>query len=240
MIQIKNVSKSYEKNKKAVSDVSINFEKGIYALLGPNGAGKTTLLKMICGILAPDEGVIEVESLNISQKPELAKSKIGFVSDSPNFFLKLKGIEFLNFIGSVYEVEKKELKERIKKYATMFSMENKLNQKIETYSNGMKQKMAIISTMVHQPKIWILDEPMTGLDPKSFFILKELMEEYASSGSCVIFSTHILDVAEKICDQMIIINKGSVVFSGSFSNFLNKRNEQKSLEEVFLELTSDE
>lgn len=241
MIEIKNVSKSYNNEVKAVDNISLVFEKGkVLGLLGPNGAGKTTLLKMITGVLESDEGSIYINGVDISKEAQKAKSMIGFVSDNPNLFLKLKGIEFLNFIGNVFRVEKDQLVERIKKYSKLFEIEDNLNEKIESYSHGMRQKIIIISTLIHKPDIWILDEPITGLDPKSSFKLKELMKDYAKNDKCVIFSTHVLEIAEKLCDKIFIINKGKIIFDGSFIDFQKNKEDKKTLEEVFLELTKDE
>lgn len=241
MIEIKNVSKVFGKDFKAVDNLNLNIEEGyIYGFLGPNGAGKTTTLKMITGILNPDDGKITINGIDISKEPTLAKEQFGFVSDNPDLFLKLKGIEYLNFVGSVYSVDKDKLSENILKYSKMFEMDTVLNNKIESYSHGMRQKIAIIGALIHEPKVWILDEPLTGLDPKASFTLKEMMKEHAKNGNVVLFSTHVLEVAEKVCDKVAIIAKGKLVFDGTIEEMKNKVGEDESLEQMFLELVDNE
>lgn len=241
MIELKNVTKIFGKDFKAVDNLNLNINKGvIYGFLGPNGAGKTTTLKMLTGILSPDEGSIVINGVDIDKEPTLAKKQFGFVSDNPDLFLKLKGIEYLKFIGSVYEVEYTKLKENIIKYSKMFEMNNVLNNKIESYSHGMRQKIALIGALIHEPKIWILDEPLTGLDPKSSFALKEMMREHANKGNIVLFSTHVLEVAEKVCDKVAVISKGKLVFDGTIEEMKEKVGEDESLEKMFLELVDDE
>ena len=241
MIEIKNVSKVFGKDFKAVDNLSLNTEEGyVYGFLGPNGAGKTTTLKMITGILNPDDGKITINGIDISMEPTLAKEQFGFVSDNPDLFLKLKGIEYLNFVGSVYSVDKTKLNENILKYSKMFEMDTVLNNKIESYSHGMRQKIAIIGALIHEPKVWILDEPLTGLDPKASFTLKEMMKEHAKNGNVVLFSTHVLEVAEKVCDKVAIIAKGKLVFDGTIEEMKSKVGEDESLEQMFLELVDNE
>ena len=241
MIQIENVTKIFGKDFRAVDNLSLNVEAGyIYGFLGPNGAGKTTTLKMITGILRPDEGKIFVNGIDIDEDPILAKEQFGFVSDNPDLFLKLKGIEYLNFIGTVYNIESSRLKQNIFKYSKMFEMNEVLNNKIESYSHGMRQKIAVIGALIHEPKVWILDEPLTGLDPKSSFTLKEMMREHASNGNVVLFSTHVLEVAEKVCDKVAIISKGKLLFNGSIDEMKGKVGEDESLEKMFLELVENE
>lgn len=241
MIEIKKVTKIYGKDFKAVDDLSLNIEEGyVYGFLGPNGAGKTTTLKMITGIIEPDIGEVVINGINISKEPTLAKEQFGFVSDNPDLFLKLKGIEYLNFVGAVYSVDKKKLNENILKYSKMFEMDSVLNNKIESYSHGMRQKIAIIGALIHEPKVWILDEPLTGLDPKASFTLKEMMKEHAKNGNVVLFSTHVLEVAEKVCDKVAIISKGKLVFNGTIDEMKGKVGEDESLEQMFLELVDNE
>lgn len=241
MLEIKNVTKIFGKDFKAVDDLSLKVEKGyIYGFLGPNGAGKTTTLKMITGILRADYGQIIVNGINMNEDPVRAKKEFGFVSDSPDMFLKLKGIEYLNFIGSVYGVDNETLKNNIVKYSRVFEMDKVLNNKIESYSHGMRQKISLIGALIHEPKIWILDEPLTGLDPKSSFTLKEMMKEHVSNGNVVLFSTHVLEVAEKLCDKVAVISKGKLVFNGTIDEMKNKVGEDDSLEKMFLELVDDE
>ncbi len=241
MIEIKGVTKIFGKNFRAVDDLSLNIEEGsIYGFLGPNGAGKTTTLKMITGILKADAGSVLINNIDIDKNPILAKKQFGFVSDNPDLFLKLKGIEYLNFIGTVYNVHPRKLRENIFKYAKAFDMNEVLNNKIESYSHGMRQKIAVIGALIHEPKVWILDEPLTGLDPKSSFVLKEMMREHADKGNVVLFSTHVLEVAEKVCDKVAVISKGKLVFNGTINQMKEKVGEDDSLEKMFLELVDND
>ena len=241
MIEIKNVTKIFGKDFKAVDDLSLDINEGhIYGFLGPNGAGKTTTLKMITGVLKPDFGSITINGVDIVKEPTIAKTQFGFVSDNPDMFLKLKGIEYLNFVGTVYEVEHSKLRSNIIKYSKLFEMNEVLNNKIESYSHGMRQKIAIIGALIHEPKVWLLDEPLTGLDPKSSFTLKEMMREHASKGNVVLFSTHVLEVAEKLCDKVAIISKGKLLFNGTIEEMRNKSDKDESLEKMFLELVDNE
>ena len=241
MIQIKGISKSYVKGKKSVDNLNFNINDGeIFGFLGPNGAGKTTTIKMITGILNPDEGDIIIDNNSILTNPIEAKKSFGFVPDNPDMFLRLKGIEYLNFIADIYEISESDRKERIENLAKSFEIYDVLNNPMQSYSHGMRQKIVIISVLLHNPKNWILDEPMTGLDPKSSFDLKEKMREHAKNGNSVFFSTHVLEVAEKLCDRIGIINKGKLVFVGTFEEMKQKFKEEASLEKLFLELTEDE
>lgn len=241
MIEMKNVTKIFGKDFKAVDNLNLNIEEGIiYGFLGPNGAGKTTTLKMITGILKPDDGEVLINGIDINKEPTLAKEQFGFVSDNPDLFLKLKGIEYLNFVGAMYGVSNIQLRQNIVKYSKMFEMNEVLNSRIESYSHGMRQKIALIGALIHEPKVWILDEPLTGLDPKSSFTLKEMMREHANKGNIVLFSTHVLEVAEKVCDKVAIIAKGKLVFNGSIGEMKEKVGEDESLEKMFLELVENE
>lgn len=238
MIQIKNVSKSYVKENKIIENLNLEIKDGeIFGFLGPNGAGKTTTIKMITGVIDIDEGDIFIDDISIKENPIDAKKQFGFVPDSPDLFLKLKGIEYLNFLADIYNVSKNDRKLRIEKYAKMFDMYDNLNDRIQSYSHGMRQKIIVIGAMLHNPKNWILDEPMTGLDPKSAHDLKLLMREHASKGNSVFFSTHVLEVAEKLCDRIGIINKGKLIFIGTYDEMKKKFKEDASLEELFLEIT---
>lgn len=240
MIKIENVSKSYVKNKKSVDSLNLEIKNGeIFGFLGPNGAGKTTTIRMITGVLEPDSGYIQIDGHSIQEEPMEAKKNFGFVPDSPDMFLKLKGIEYLNFLAEVYKVPADERKKRIEDLTTKFEIYNDLNSNIESYSHGMRQKIVICGALLSTPKNWILDEPMTGLDPKASFDLKEMMREHARNGNTVFFSTHILEVAEKLCDRVGIINKGKLVFVGTLEEMKEKFKEQGSLEELFLEITED-
>lgn len=201
---------------------------------------KTTTIKMITGILNPDEGDILIDGKSIEKEPLEAKKRFGFVPDSPDMFLKLKGIEYLNFLAEIYEIPVELKKERIEKLTKKFEIYNNLNEQIESYSHGMRQKIVICGALLSNPKNWILDEPMTGLDPKSSFDLKEMMREHSRNGNTVFFSTHVLEVAEKLCDRVGIINHGKLVFVGTLEEMKSKFNENTSLENLFLEITENE
>ena len=241
MIEIKNISKSYVKGKKSIDNLNLEIRNGeIFGFLGPNGAGKTTTIKMIIGVLNPDEGDILIDGKSIKKEPLEAKKEFGFVPDNPDMFLKLKGIEYLNFLADIYEIPNEKRKERIEYLTKKFEIYDNLNSEIQSYSHGMRQKIVICGALLNNPKNWILDEPMTGLDPKSSHDLKEMMKEHAKQGNTVFFSTHVLEVAEKLCDRVGIINKGKLVFVGTFEEMKNKFKENKSLEDLFLEITENE
>lgn len=241
MIKIENISKSYVKGKKSVDNLNLEIKDGeIFGFLGPNGAGKTTTIKMITGILNSDEGEITIDGKNIKLDPVEAKKQFGYIPDNPDMFLKLKGIDYLNFIADIYDVSEEERKEKIEYLAKEFEIYDNLNETIQSYSHGMRQKLLVISVLIHNPKNWILDEPMTGLDPKSSFKLKELMREHAKKGNSVFFSTHVLEVAEKICDRVGIINKGKLIFVGTMRELKEKFAEDGTLEQLFLEITENE
>lgn len=237
MIEIKNVTKSYEKNKKIIDNLNLTIKDGeIFGFLGPNGAGKTTTINMMTGILEITNGDILIDGNSIINNPIEAKMNIGLVPDDPNSFLKLKGIEYLNFIADLYEVSTEERTRLIEEISKKFELYDFLGNKIESYSHGMRQKLIIIGTLIHSPQNWILDEPMVGLDPKASFELKNQMKEYAKGGKCVFFSTHILDVAEKLCDRIGIINNGKLLFVGTYEEIKRELNENKSLEELFMKI----
>ena len=239
MIEFINVSKSYKKGIKAVDDLSLTVNDGeIFGFLGPNGAGKSTSIRMLTGILDIDEGQILVDGIDIQKDGIEAKKRFGYVADDPDQFLSLKGIEYLNFMADVYDV--KDRKEIIKELSERFGIADALNSRIESYSHGMRQKIIIVACLMHDPNNWILDEPMTGLDPRSSFDLKEMMRKHADSGKCVFFSTHVLDVAEKICDRVGIINKGKLLFVGTLEQMRETFKEDGSLEQLFLEITEND
>lgn len=241
MIEIKNISKEYKKNKKVINDINLEIKDGeIFGFLGPNGAGKTTTIKMVTGILEIDKGDILIDGKSIKKEPIEAKKQIGLVPDNPDVFLKLKGIEYLNFMADIYEVSTQDRVKRIKELSKKFEINNVLNNKIESYSHGMRQKLIIIGVLLHNPKNWILDEPMTGLDPKSSFELKNMMREHANQKNTVFFSTHILDVAERLCDRIGIIDKGKLLFVGTYEDLKKELKENKSLEELFMEIVENE
>ncbi|HGH7182804.1 ABC transporter ATP-binding protein [Bacillus luti] len=241
MIEITNVSKSYNGSNYAVKDLSLSVPSGeIFGFLGPNGAGKSTTIKMITGIHGVDKGTITINGKDIMKEPMEAKKTFGYVPDSPDMFLRLKGIEYLNFMADMYEVPKEVRQERIESLAKKFDLYNALSDQIQSYSHGMRQKIVIIGVLVHEPDVWILDEPLTGLDPKSAYILKEMMREHADKGKIVFFSTHVLEVAEKICDRVAIINKGNLQFKGNLNEMRDHFKSNESLEKMFLEMTGNE
>lgn len=241
MIEIINVSKTFSGNKKAVDNISLVIPPGeIVGFLGPNGAGKTTTLKMITGILDCDSGTIRINGIDIAKEPIKAKKQFGFVPDNPDMFLRLKGIEYLNFMADVYEVTEEDRKERIERLGNRFGMTDVLSDEIQSYSHGMRQKIVLMGALIHDPSVWILDEPMTGLDPKSSFILKEMMKEHVSQNKTLFFSTHVLEVAEKLCSKVAIINKGKILFYGSIEDMRQHFKEDESLESMFLEMVENE
>jgi ABC-2 type transport system ATP-binding protein len=241
MIEISNVSKSYNGTTKAVDSLNLTIPNGlVFGFLGPNGAGKSTTIKMITGVLNPDSGDIKVNDISIKQKTLEAKKQFGYVPDSPDMFLRLKGLEYLNFMADIYEVSKEVRKERIENLAKRFELSDALRDKIQSYSHGMRQKIVLMGALIHDPSVWVLDEPMTGLDPKASFTLKEMMREHAENGKTVFFSTHVLEVAEKICDKVAIINKGNVLFCGTLEEMREHFKSNESLENMFLELTENE
>lgn len=240
MIQIENVTKTYHDTVRAVDQLSLTVENGeIVGFIGPNGAGKTTTLKMLTGILKPDSGSILINDFDIQKEALKAKQVIGYISDSPDMFLRLKGLEFMNLISDIYKVPTEVRKERIKTFATRFDLVDVLNKPMQSYSHGMRQKMMVAAALVHDPAVWILDEPLTGLDPKSAYALKTMMREHANAGNSVLFSTHVLEVAEKLCDKVIIINHGKSLFYGTLEELTNKYPDM-DLEKIFLEMTAHE
>ena len=241
MIEMKNVSKSYIRGQKVIDNINLEIKNGeILGFIGPNGAGKTTIIKMMTGILDIDEGDILIDGKSIKKQPYEAKKEIGLIPDSPDMFLNLKGIQYLNFMADIYRVSEEDRKKIIKDLSKTFEIEDALNEKIESYSHGMRQKIVIIGTLLHSPKNWILDEPITGLDPKAIYDLKIMMREYAKKGNVVFFSTHILEVAENLCDRVVIINKGKIIFIGKIEELKQKMKENNSLEELFMEIISND
>ena len=239
MIRLYDVSKTYAKaSQKAVDGLTLEIKDGeIFGFLGPNGAGKSTTIKMITGILTPDSGTIEINGVNLAENPIAAKSLVGFVPDNHEVYETLKGVEYLNFIGAMYGVPSAALKEKIDEYASLFEMKNALSDMIGSYSHGMKQKLSVIAALVHEPKVWILDEPLTGLDPQSAFQLKRLMRAQADKGNTVFFSSHVIDVVEKVCDRIGIINHGKLVAVDTLDNI--RADGKVSLESLFLTITAD-
>ena len=235
MIEIKNVTKRYGE-KKAVDNASFTVEDGkIFAFIGHNGAGKTTTIKAIMGILDFDSGDILINGKSIKEDPIGCKMEMAYVPDNPDLYENMKAIDFINFICDMYEVPLEERKKNIDKYSKMFEMENNLYDDISSFSHGMKQKIALIAAISHNPKILIMDEPFVGLDPKAVFDMKEVMKQMVKEGKTIFFSTHILDVAEKLCDRVAIIKNGKIVKTGSMKEIKG----DESLEQVFLELEGE-
>lgn len=240
MIQIENVTKTYNGTIRAVDNLNLAVNDGeIVGFIGPNGAGKTTTLKMLTGILKPDSGTININHFDMQKEPLKAKQVIGYIADSPDMFLRLKGLEFMNLISDIYKVPTDVRKERIQTFATRFDLAEVLDKPMQSYSHGMRQKMMVAAALVHDPAVWILDEPLTGLDPKSAYNLKNMMREHADAGNSVLFSTHVLEVAEKLCDKVIIINQGKALFYGTLEE-LTTRYPDMDLEKIFLEMTAHE
>lgn len=235
MLKIENLSKTFG-SKKAVDNLSLHIKKGqIYGFIGHNGAGKTTTLKAIAGILQFDQGDIFIDGKSIKNQPLECKKIMAYIPDNPDLYEYLTGIKYLNFIADVYGVSQQDRQERIKKYSEMFEIADSLKEPISAYSHGMKQKLAVISALIHDPKLIIMDEPFVGLDPKASYLLKELMHDLCQAGGAIFFSTHVLEVAEKLCDQIAIIKKGKLIVSGNTQEVIG----DDSLEEVFLELEDD-
>ncbi|MCI7701575.1 MAG: ABC transporter ATP-binding protein [Tenericutes bacterium] len=240
MIEIKNVSKTYNNNIKAIDNLNLKINDGeIVGFIGLNGAGKTTAIKMMTGILQPDIGTIKINGYDIVKDSLKAKQIIGYIADSPDMFLKLTGMEFINFIANIYKVPLDVRKKRIKEFGERFGLSDVLDKPMQSYSHGMRQKIMVVAALVHDPDVWILDEPLIGLDPTSAFELKKMMREHADKGNSVFFSTHVLEVAEKLCDKIAIIDKGKVVFIGTLKELKDKY-DKKDLEELFMEVIKHE
>ena len=236
MLSISHLTKIYG-DKKAVDDLSLHIAPGeIYGFIGHNGAGKTTTLKSVVGILQFDEGEITIGGVSIKDDPIACKNQIAYIPDNPDLYDFMSGIKYLNFVADIFEVGAEERQGRIKKYADMFELTNDLAQPISAYSHGMKQKLAIIAAWMHNPKLIIMDEPFVGLDPKASFLLKEMMREVCKEGGAIFFSTHVLEVAEKLCDKVAIIKSGKLIRSGTMEEVKG----DDSLEEVFLELEGEQ
>ncbi len=241
MILFDHVSKQYGKSATlAVDDLNMTVEKGkLFGMIGPNGAGKSTSIKMMTGIIAPTSGRVLINGHDMAKDPIAAKRMIGFVPDSHELYDRLTGLEYLNFMADVYQVDSAKRKEHIEKYLNLFELEDAAGEQIRSYSRGMKQKLTIIGALVHNPPVWVLDEPMVGLDPKSSHVLKEEMRRHCDAGNTVFFSTHVLEVAERLCDEIAIIDKGKVLARGTMEE-LRSGETGSSLEELFLQLTEAE
>lgn len=235
MLKIEHLTKQYG-DKKAVDDLSLTIRPGeIYGFIGHNGAGKTTTLKACCGILQYDSGEITVDGVSMKKDPITCKSKIAYIPDNPDLYEFMTGIRYLNFVADIFGVSGSERQNKIRSLADAFEISADLAQPISTYSHGMKQKLAIISALIHDPKLIIMDEPFVGLDPKASHLLKQLMREICQNGGAIFFSTHVLEVAEKLCDKIAIIKNGKLIQSGTVEEVKGNT----SLEDVFLELEAE-
>lgn len=238
MISLTDVTKTYAKgNEPAVAGLNLRVNPGeIYGFLGPNGAGKTTTIKMLVGLLRPDSGTVTVGGIDVQRDPLAAKRQIGYVPDTPNVWDKLTGLEYLGFIGDVFAIPAPARRQRIDELSEAFEIKGALGEQLGGYSHGMQQKVLLLGALLHQPPVWILDEPLTGLDPRTAHVLKELMAEHCAKGNTVFFSTHVLDVAERLCHRVGIIRKGRLIAEGTLAD-LRARQGHDTLEEIFLELT---
>jgi ABC-2 type transport system ATP-binding protein len=239
MIELRNVSKSYNKGQvKAVDDLTLTVRPGeIFGFLGPNGAGKTTTIKLVVGLLRPDAGTITVEGFDVGKEPLRTKAVTTFVPDTPAVYERLTGLEYLNFIGDVYGVPKGDRLERIEKWLAAFELASAAAGPIQSYSHGMKQKIVLIAALLPAPRVMILDEPMVGLDARAAHYMKTMMREHCDGGGTLFFSTHIMEVAEKLCDRIGIIHKGRLIADGTMEELRALNREEQSLEHIFLELT---
>ncbi len=237
MLAINNYSKAYNKDHFAVSGLSLNVDSGdLFAFIGHNGAGKSTTIKSIVGILPFDDGDILIDGISIKKDPIACKKMIAYIPDNPDIYDSLTGIQYLNFIADIFKVDKTSRKAIIDKYASEFELTNDLNNLISSYSHGMKQKLVIISALVHSPKLLILDEPFVGLDPKATYLVKKAMVEFCENGGAIFFSTHVLEVAEKLCNKLAIIKNGKLLITGKMEEVIK----DSTLEDVFMELTNNE
>lgn len=237
MLAINNYSKAYNKDHFAVSGLSLNVDSGdLFAFIGHNGAGKSTTIKSIVGILPFDDGDILIDGISIKKDPIACKKMIAYIPDNPDIYDSLTGIQYLNFIADIFKVDKTSRKAIIDKYASEFELTNDLNNLISSYSHGMKQKLVIISALVHSPKLLILDEPFVGLDSKATYLVKKAMVEFCENGGAIFFSTHVLEVAEKLCNKLAIIKNGKLLITGKMEEVIK----DSTLEDVFMELTNNE
>ena len=236
MLTIYHMTKTYPGGKVGADDLTLEVKSGeIYGFIGHNGAGKTTTIKAIVGLHNFEQGTIAIDGVSIKDDPLKVKSMIAYIPDNPELYDNLSGMQYLNFVGDVFRVPKEIRKERIERYATDLELIGALNNQISSYSHGMKQKLAIIAAFLHEPKLLVMDEPFVGLDPKAAFTVKKLMREFCDKGSAIFFSTHVLEVAEKLCDKIAIIKDGHLIASGTMDEVKG----DASLEEVFLEVTEE-
>lgn len=240
MLEVKNFTKKYDNGKLAVDNISFSVNNGeIFGFLGPNGAGKSTTIKVIVGLIKKSSGEINIDGIRLEDDSILYKNKFSYLADNPDLFDKFTGVEYINFVSDIYGIDEKTRDESLNTYLDYFDIRQAMADLISSYSHGMKQKLAIISSLIHDPDLLILDEPMVGLDPKSSFNLKKIMRERKERGKMVFFSTHVMEVAENICDRIAIISKGKIVAQGSLDEIRKNLDENKSLEELFLELTDE-
>ncbi len=238
VLEINNYTKIYGKDKKACDGVSLTVESGdIFGFIGHNGAGKSTTIRAVVGVLDFEIGEIKIDGHDVKTEPLECKKITAYIPDNPDLYENLTGLQYLNFVADVYDVSEEDRQKRINDYAARFEIADALTDTIGSYSHGMKQKVAIISALIHEPKLLVLDEPFVGLDPQASFILKEIMHEMCKMGSAVFFSTHVLEVAEKLCNKIAIIKRGSIIANGTIKELLG---DKESLEEVFLEAVKDE
>lgn len=240
MIEVKNFSKQYDVGKKAVDDISFEARDGeIFGFLGPNGAGKSTTIKSIVGINSKTSGEITINGLRIEDEPMEYKKQFSYVPDNPELFENYSGNEYINFVADIYGIDTETRKERLDYYLNYFDIRDAMKEQISTYSHGMAQRLAIIGALLHDPQVLILDEPMVGLDAKSSYNLKQILRQRADSGKCVMFSTHVMEVAQELCDRIAIISKGKIIAMGTFDEIKHTANKDGSLEQIFLELTDE-
>lgn len=236
ILEIRNYTKAYGEEKLACDNISLSVEAGdIYGFIGHNGAGKSTTIKAVVGVLDFEQGEILIDGHSVKDEPMQCKQITAYIPDNPDLYENLTGIQFLNFVADVFHIDASTREERIRKYADMFEITPSLGDLISAYSHGMKQKVAIISALIHEPKLLVLDEPFVGLDPKAAFILKQIMHEMCKKGSAIFFSTHVLDVAEKLCNKIAIIRNGRIIESGKMKELVGNQ----SLEELFLEVEDE-
>lgn len=240
MIEVKNFSKTYSNGKKAVDDISFDVRDGeIFGFLGPNGAGKSTTIKAIVGINKASSGMIAINGIDINDDPIKYKSLFSYVPDNPELFDSYSGYEYINFLADIYGLDEKTRKERLDYYLGFFDIRNAMADQIETYSHGMAQRLALIGALINDPEVLILDEPMVGLDAKSAYNLKQILRDRTAKGKSVFFSTHVMSVAQELCDRIAIINRGKIIAIGTFDEIRNSSTHKENLESVFLELTDE-